>query len=392
MSWHPPNFQSYLYNEVELFTAPGAHTWTTPSNIDSSKPILVHVWGAGGKGDNRYTWPSYTPNGGGGGGLAVKLVDVNSLGTTVTITVGAYNESAALQGGTSSFGSHCSATGGNGGGCELTNNGSNGGADGTANYGIGGEGIGGDVNRRGGSGGMGYYVDTSNNAGGGGGSAPAPYGISDGFPGGDAGNGGGHNKWNSGGGGGIGGAGQKAHSKCGGPGGGSMNAPKVNSVTAGANLYIAAPGGGGLNGAGGSEGTAMYGYVSYGGEIGKRGENGKGTFILTPNEIFLGGGGGSPGTYYYSSTQRIAIHATHGGPGGGGGGMGKYASTQWTPPAGNGGMLGGGGGSCGYEAGGNGGIAGGSGGKGYYTHPDITGDKKGPQAGNGMVIIQYALK
>ncbi len=381
------NFQSYLYNEVELFTAPGTHTWTTPSNIDASKPILVHVWGAGGKGDNRYTWASLTPNGGGGGGLAVKLVDVNSLGTTVTITVGAYNENATLQGGTSSFGSHCSATGGNGGGCQLTNNGSNGGADGTANYGIGGKGIGGDVNRRGGSGGIGYWTSTTANAGGGGGSAPAPYGISDGFPGGDAVGG----SWASGGGGGIGGAGQKASSRCGGPGGGSMNAPKVNSVGH-ANTYKGGPGGGGLNGAGGSEGTAMYGYLSYGGEIGKKGENGKGTFILTPNEIFLGGGGGSPGTYYYNSTERVACSATHGGPGGGGGGQGKGHSTQYTPDAGNGGMLGGGGGSCGYESGGNGGIAGGSGGKGYYTHPNVTGDKKGPQAGNGMVIIQYALK
>ena len=121
------NFQSYLYNKFELFTAAGQHTWTKPANLDEEKPILVHVWGAGGKGDNYYTWTNDTGNGGGGGGLAVKLVDVASLGATETITVGAYNTDSNGQGGTSSFGAHCSATGGNGGGCQTTNNGSNGG-------------------------------------------------------------------------------------------------------------------------------------------------------------------------------------------------------------------------------------------------------------------------
>ena len=170
-----------------------------------------------------------------------------------------------------------------------------------------------------------------------------------------------------------------------------MNAAKLNPTT-NANTLMASGGGGGLNGAGGSEGSCQWGYVTYGATCGTVGENGKGTFVLTPNEILLGGGGGSPGTYHYSSSQRMAIHATHGGPGGGGGGMGKGHTTQYTPQAGDGGALGGGGGSCGYESGGNGGIAGGSGGKGYYTHPNVTATVPGPQAGNGMVIIQYATK
>ena len=196
--------RNYLYDQVELFNVTGSYTWSKPSNIDDSKPILVHVWGAGGTGNDYYV--NTTPGtgigaaGGGGGGLAVKEIDVSALGSTETITVGDGKLLPTAVGGSSSFGSHCSATGGNGGAYNTQN------TSGTYNdhahaeptiaapvagtstdlggrgtwrnnitgatntyYGQGGMGIGGDINRRGGWGGMGYYSTTDNNGGGGGG-------------------------------------------------------------------------------------------------------------------------------------------------------------------------------------------------------------------------------
>ena len=173
------NFKQYLFNEYDLYTKAGTYTWTKPSDIDESKPILVHVWGAGGAGGDRHSTNIYA-HGGGGGGLAVKLIDVTSLGATETITIGQGSHSHTGIGGTSSFGGHCSATGGNSGYNNTANEGS------AAEYGVGGLGLQGDVNRRGGKGGTEYYSSTSNCGGGGGGSAPAPYGYRDGFKGGNA--------------------------------------------------------------------------------------------------------------------------------------------------------------------------------------------------------------
>ena len=96
------------FNQVELFGVNGAFTWTKPTNISGDR-IYVHVWGAGGCGGSS---SSHADNcGGGGGGLAVKYIDVSALGSTETITIGQGSETIAGNGGTSSFGSHCSATG-----------------------------------------------------------------------------------------------------------------------------------------------------------------------------------------------------------------------------------------------------------------------------------------
>ena len=164
------------FNKIELFWHPGSVTWEKPAGLKQGSRILVHVWGAGGAG-------SYASNdsarGGGGGGLAVKYIDESSLGATETLTIGTGSSSYTGTGGTSSFGSHCSATGGNSGYNNTDN-------QGLTNYGSGGMGIGGDENRRGGRGGQGYYSTASNLGGGGGGSAPAPYGLIDGFTGGGA--------------------------------------------------------------------------------------------------------------------------------------------------------------------------------------------------------------
>ena len=112
------NFKGYFYNTFDFYREAGTFTWTKPSDIDDSKPILVHVWGAGGTGHDAYYNSNTNCNGGGGGGLAVKLIDVSALGATETVTVGARSNNGTnsqSQGGSSSFGSHCSATGGNGG-------------------------------------------------------------------------------------------------------------------------------------------------------------------------------------------------------------------------------------------------------------------------------------
>ena len=112
-----------------VFTASG--TWTKGSG---TKYILVEGVGGGGGGDS----VGFNASGGGGGagGYFRKFIDVTSI-TTETVTIGA-GGSAETTGGTTSFGSHCSATGG------LGSTSLAGGAGGTA--------TGGDVNINGGGG------------------------------------------------------------------------------------------------------------------------------------------------------------------------------------------------------------------------------------------------
>jgi len=385
------NFKAYSYNSFDFYHSAGSFTWTKPSDIDDTKPILVHVWGAGGSGHDIYYGGSIPGHGGGGGGLAVKLIDVSNLNATETITIGGRSANSATQAGSSSFGSHCSASGGNSGVCETSNEGSNGGVDGTNNYGVGGKGSGGDVNRRGGTGGTGAYANGSENGGGGGGSAPAPYGYRDGFKGGN-----GHTLYASGGGGGIACQGQDADASSQGPaytggaGGGTMGG-QAGRTQSPSTLYMAAPGPNGLIGTGGQPFPSYNFYYSYGGGVNKQSWQATGDFVLTANEIALYGGGGNPGQYWYNSSERGVTPAGNGGPGGGGGGLGKLTTTGSYQNAGHGGFLGGGGGSCNYSCPGHGGNAGGSGGVGYYTGTGTqkSADKRHP-GGDGVVIIQYA--
>ena len=60
------NFKQYFFNEYKIYSNSGNYYWIRPADLDGSKPILVHVWGAGGRGDDYYTWTA-TGNGGGGG-------------------------------------------------------------------------------------------------------------------------------------------------------------------------------------------------------------------------------------------------------------------------------------------------------------------------------------
>lgn len=369
------NFNSYLYNEYKIYDKAGTHTWTKPSDLDDSKPILVHVWGAGGIGGT-----SSTSFGGGGGGLAIKLIDVSALGATETVTVGASGTGTNDQSGASSFGSHCSATGGNGGNCTIENP-----TGDTANnlHGNGGIGVGGDVNKRGGRGGSTYYSSSSNAGGGGGGSAPAPYGHSDGFPGGNG------STYAGGGGAGIGAKGGGG-SYIGGPGGGSTGNADNNSQPqesqSVSSYYPCLPGGSGLGGAAGSGGCTRYAYTTYGDGSPRHGEEGRGQFILNANQILLTGGGGAGGTGNTFSTYNINVPSTSGGPGAGGGGMGSSNGGSYIGSGANGGFLGGGGGAGMYVGGGQGGIAGGGGAVGYSVNFGYG------MGGCGCVIVQYARK
>ncbi len=135
-------------NQFQIYTTPGTHTFVAP--VDGYYDILVVGAGAGG-GGAKYTSNVAVSGSGGGGGYARKRVYLNKS-ETITVTVGAggtpgtNTPTIGGNGGTSSFGAHCSATGGIGGSQ----------ANGTAGSGVtnglggrGGYGTGGDINGNG---------------------------------------------------------------------------------------------------------------------------------------------------------------------------------------------------------------------------------------------------
>ena len=370
------------FTNVEQFSTAGSHIWTPPPGIKGR--ILVHVWGAGGAGGNDAEANAYG-HGGGGGGLAVKYINVGSLGATETLTIGAGATSRTGIGGTSSFGSHCSATGGNSGHNNTANEGS------AAEYGVGGLGVGGDFNKRGGEGGNGYWNTATNTGGGGGGSAPAPYGRVNGYRGGHA-----VSTRSAGGGGGIGGNGGLSQTNCGAGGGGSAE----GAQTAYPGIDGHSPGGSGLMAPGGVPTSTSITYTNHSHEaLAHKAQSGalKGgckDFILEPNLILFGGGGGAGSTSYVQSSAHNMAFASSGGPGGGGGGMSHYGNQNLRMgQAGAGGILGGGGGACNANFAGRGGNAGGGGGAGYNPGaPANFVQAYHGYGGDGLIIIQYKIK
>lgn len=102
--------------QVQMYFTSG--TWSVPPGIGK---VRARLWGGGGY------------NVGGGGGFSMRTIyDLTGV-TSIAVTVGAGGTSGTTTGGTSSFGSYCSATGG-------------------AASSTGGTGTGGDINNTGGTG------------------------------------------------------------------------------------------------------------------------------------------------------------------------------------------------------------------------------------------------
>lgn len=141
---------SYQLKTIQTFTASG--TWTRPAGCRAAHIKLV---GGGGSGGNSTSGGT----GAGGGGYSEKFI-TSGLGATETITVGlggtaATNGNNGNTGGTTSFGAHCSASGGTGG---KTSN--------AIGVGIGGTGSGGDINIQGSSGTVSITTSQGGNGGG----------------------------------------------------------------------------------------------------------------------------------------------------------------------------------------------------------------------------------
>lgn len=118
---------------VTEFTGSGTYNKNLAARF--IKVTVIGGGGGGGSSGNNYT----TSNGGGGGGCAIKWIPNSAVGSTETVTVGAggtgNSGAAGTAGGTSSFGSHCSATGG-GAGLAWGSNGAAGGTGSGGNINI----------------------------------------------------------------------------------------------------------------------------------------------------------------------------------------------------------------------------------------------------------------
>lgn len=115
-SWQSISTGGVMFTNMQVYAAPGSYTFTVPAGVNK---IMVEVWGGGGGGGLASTSVSNPALGGGGGGYAKEIFTV-SAGTPYTVTVGAGGVSGtsianAGSGGTSSFGSLITATGGTGG-------------------------------------------------------------------------------------------------------------------------------------------------------------------------------------------------------------------------------------------------------------------------------------
>jgi hypothetical protein len=142
----------WTFPEVTTFTVYGSGTYTKPTGL---RALIVEVVGGGGGGGGvdgqAAAWGAGA--GGGAGGYCKDYIDEADIGATETMTVGAGGTGGAAgpnngaAGSTSSFGSHCQATGGSGGAGNI--------ATATTFISVGssgGVGSGGDINAKGGQG------------------------------------------------------------------------------------------------------------------------------------------------------------------------------------------------------------------------------------------------
>ena len=132
---------------VQYFTSPGTSTYTPTQGTNS---VVAEVWGAGGSGGRADG--STIGGAGAAGGYARERITTGFSGVTVTVGAGGPAQSSAntsgTNGGSSSFGALCSATGGGAG--PASANAFSGGSRGS--IALGGSGTGGDLNLTGGNG------------------------------------------------------------------------------------------------------------------------------------------------------------------------------------------------------------------------------------------------
>jgi hypothetical protein len=131
--------------QIQFFFTSG--TWYVPPGIGR---VRVRMWGGGGGTNVTSIGASYNIAGSGAGFALKAIYDLAGV-TSIAVTVGAGGQQNTSAGGTSSFGSYCSATGGQTGVYG-------------ANIFSGGTGIGGDINN---TGGTAAYSTSTYSAGGG---------------------------------------------------------------------------------------------------------------------------------------------------------------------------------------------------------------------------------
>lgn len=154
-NWTPsaPSGGSGALVSRQIFTSSG--TWNKPVGVNT---IVVEVLGGGGGGgtpSNTAAGQACCAGGGAAGGYTKKQIDVSAI-SSETVTIGSGGSAGATgssgsPGGTSSFGSHCNATGGGGG---VSNTASS--AQRVVNGSTGGVGSSGDINGAGAPGGFGF--------------------------------------------------------------------------------------------------------------------------------------------------------------------------------------------------------------------------------------------
>ncbi len=146
--------KGFAYVQTVTFSSSGTFTKASYPWLSKVRVMLVGGGGGGGSIVDSSGFTRGYGGGGGGGGYSEKWIDVASLGTSETVTIGAGGAGGAsgganngTDGGTTSFGSHCVATGGLGG--IAVNN-----AAGTKRPAAGGRASNGDINAKGENGGQ----------------------------------------------------------------------------------------------------------------------------------------------------------------------------------------------------------------------------------------------
>lgn len=115
-----PSYAAGGAADVQTFLASG--TWTKPAGANAGSIVFVQLWGAGGAGGNNSNSGSGHAGGGGAGGDYFEMcLKAGDLASTIAVTLNAGGVHSSLintsggAGGSTTFGSICSANGGAGG-------------------------------------------------------------------------------------------------------------------------------------------------------------------------------------------------------------------------------------------------------------------------------------